>query len=94
MSITILTYPHVNLMYRPGKELMLADSLSRTCPTGPDETSESGGDPMTEIWGLVIKPDAAPTKYQEATRADEELATVMKSKKGGRRKRNHVQVGH
>jgi hypothetical protein len=35
MRLQMMSYPNVELEYKPGKDLVLADTLSRSCP--PDQ---------------------------------------------------------
>lgn len=76
MRLELLRYPQVKLMYRPGKELVLADTLSRACPPGYDVTETE--DPMPQVCQVVFKTDDSYAKYRRQTTDDEELQVVLR----------------
>ena len=76
MRLDLMTYPKLELVYRPGKELVLADTLSRACPPGTD--IQIMYDPMLQVCSLVVSLQNAMVKYRGATNSDEQLAVVVK----------------
>ncbi|KAF6038468.1 hypothetical protein EB796_003223 [Bugula neritina] len=79
MRLELLEYPiDMHLTFRPGKEMVLADTLSRSCPSESTEDVEVDVDPMLQVCSIVIRSDEVMVKYQKATEEDEELSMVMK----------------
>ena len=78
MRHELLTYPiDMRLTFKPGKEMILADILSRSCPPDGKEKIELDIDPMVQICSVVIRSEEVLAKYQRVTAQDEELAMVM-----------------
>ena len=72
------------LIYKPGKELYIADTLSRTC----QQASEAGydtteDDPIKAILTVVIHSEKTRESYREATRLDQQLQDVLVHVKSG-----------
>ena len=79
MRLEVLSYPiEIDLQYRPGKELVLADTLSRSCPPKSDCFEDLGKDPLLYVCSLVITSEQTMEKYVKATEQDEELAVVSR----------------
>lgn len=84
MRLELLNYPiDMQLVFKPGKEMVLADTLSRSCPPGSGEGDELDLDPMLQVCSVVIRSEEVMAKYQRATEGDEELAIVMRYVKEG-----------
>ena len=79
MRFSMLNYPNICLVYKPGKQLVLADTLSRSCPPGHDVSGESASnDPMPTVCTMVFGSPEAHGKYQLQSRNDEELPVVAR----------------
>lgn len=66
-----------NLVYKPGKELVLADTLSRTVNERNSYDVDSVKyDPMASVCSAVFRTAAAKSEYQEATANDQELQSL------------------
>lgn len=77
MRLELLPYP-IALKYCPGSEMVLADTLSRSCPAKMSQEDDLGSDPLLSVCSVVIRSADVMTKYQKATLADEELQVVMR----------------
>ena len=78
MRLEMLSYPvELVLRYKPGKDMILADVLSRTCPPGTCEYDDLGVDPLLQVCQLMIRSEDAMQKYQKATREDQILSVVL-----------------
>lgn len=79
MRLELLTYPvTLELRFKPGKDMVLADVLSRTCAPGTDVCDDLGADPLLQVCQLLIRSEEAMTRFQKATENDEELPVVLK----------------
>lgn len=79
MRLEMLSYPiKLILKYKPGKDMVLPDVLSRTCPQGTSECDDLGADPLLQVCQLMIRSETAMRKYQVATLADDTLSVVLK----------------
>jgi len=79
MRLELQSYPvRIKLKYTPGKNMIIADTLSRSCPQGTDLYEDLAEDPLLSVCSLVIRSDETMNKYQVATANDEELAVVLK----------------
>ncbi|XP_067936774.1 uncharacterized protein [Watersipora subatra] len=79
MRLEILTYPvTLELKYTPGKDMTVADLLSRTCPQGTDAYDDLGANPFLQVCQVIISNDYAMRKYTGATQCDNELFVVLK----------------
>ena len=76
MRIKLLAYP-IELQYKPGRLMVLADTLSRSCPDGTNKYDDLGIDPMKSVCSVVIRSESVMSKYQRATSDDEELQVVL-----------------
>lgn len=66
MRLELLEYPiDMHLTFRPGKEMVLADTLSRSCPSESTEDVEVDVDPMLQVCSIVIRSDEVMVKYQK-----------------------------
>ena len=72
----MLSFPNVRLEYRPGKDLVLADTLSRSCPSGHDVDEDS--DAMPTVCSNVFVSPEAQINVQKESREDEELSVVSR----------------
>jgi len=77
MRLELLTYP-IQLVYKPGTEIVLADTLSRSCPKDTNLCEDLEVDPLLSVCSVVIRSDNVMEKYQRATSQDEELSVVMR----------------
>jgi transposase InsO family protein len=77
MCLELLSYP-VELKYRPGPEMVLADTLSRACLDGTQQCDDLASDPLVSVCSVVIRSEDTMSKYQKATADDEELPVVMR----------------
>jgi hypothetical protein len=79
MRLQMMSYPNVELEYKPGKDLVLADTLSRSCP--PDQgvgDKEVDTDPMSFVVCEVFGSVDATERYKNHTATDEELSVVTR----------------
>ena len=84
MRLQLLSYAvKLNVTYKPGKELIIADTLSRACPQGTDLFEDLEVDPLVSVCSIVIKSEEVMAKYKKATESDEELSIVSKYIKQG-----------
>lgn len=77
MRLMLLSYS-IALKYTPGKYMVLADTLSRSCPAGTDLHDDLGSDPLLQVCNIAIRSSDTLKKYQEATLRDEELSVVIR----------------
>ena len=63
--------------------MVLADTLSRSCPPGTDLVEDLSFDPLATVCSVVIRSEGTMEKYQVATAGDEELAVVRRYIKSG-----------
>lgn len=83
MRLDLIRYPvDMRLIFRPGKEMVLADTLSRSCPP-ETEVDDDELDPILQVCAVVIRSEEVMAKYQRATAADEELSVVVRYVKHG-----------
>lgn len=82
MRLQLLSFS-IELVYRPGKELVLADTLSRSCPAGTQIHEDLGTDPLLQVCKVVIQSEETNCKYAKATLLDEELTVVLRMVKEG-----------
>lgn len=74
-----MAYPNISLEYKPGKELVLADTLSRSCPPDHEiQDSVVSVDPMLLVVGEVFGSVEATERYRQHTATDEELTVVLR----------------
>lgn len=79
MRLELLSYPiKFELLYKPGKDMVLADTLSRSCPQGTDLFEDLAVDPLLSVCSVVIRSDETMNKYKLATDSDEELEVVRR----------------
>lgn len=76
MRLKLLAFD-ITLEYTPGKNMVLADTLSRTCPAGTDACDELEIDPLLHVCQTIIRNDESMVKYRKATQTDEELPVVL-----------------
>ena len=77
MRLELLSYS-IELVHKPGKSLVLADTLSRSCPAGTLLHEDLGTDPLLQVCSVVIRSEEVNGKYVRATENDEELSVVLK----------------
>ncbi|KAF6037334.1 hypothetical protein EB796_004367 [Bugula neritina] len=77
MRLELLTYP-IQLVYKPGTDMVLADTLSRSCPKDTNLCGDLKVDPLLSVYSVVIRSDDVMEKYQRAASQDEELSVVMR----------------
>lgn len=65
------------LVYKPGKEMFLADTLSRCCPENTD-CIDIPDDPLELACQVIIRSDSLRNLFVEATAADKELCAVTR----------------
>ena len=82
MRLELLAYP-IELVFKPGADMVLADTLSRSCPEGTSLNDDLGTDPLLSVCSVVIQSEEVMNKYQLATKQDEELQVVMRYIKEG-----------
>ena len=79
MRLELMSYPiHFDLVYKPGREMVLADTLSRACPQDTDLCEDLEQDALLSVCSVVIRSSTVMHKYQLATENDEELVIVRK----------------
>lgn len=79
MRLELLSYPvRLDLKYKPGKDMIIADVLSRTCAAGTDEHDDLGADPLLQVCQLIMRSDEAMGRFQKATACDEQLPVVLR----------------
>ena len=77
MRLELLTYP-IELVFKPGTDMVLADTLSRACPKNTNLCEDLEVDPLLSVCSVVIRSEQVMEKYQRATSQDEELSVVMR----------------
>ena len=63
--------------------MVLADTLSRSCPPGTDLVEDLGLDPLATVCSVVIHSEGTMEKYQVVTAGDKELAVIRRYIKSG-----------
>ena len=82
MRLRLLSYDF-DLVWKPGKYMILADTLSRACPAGTGENEDLKFDPLQRICSIVLTTDSAMDRYEKATAIDEELQVVYRMIQNG-----------
>jgi len=77
MRLELFTYP-IQLVHKPGTEMVLADTLSRSCPKDTNLCEDLEVDPLLYVCSVVIRSDDVMKKYQRATSQDKEWSVVMR----------------
>ena len=77
IRLKLLGYP-IEMVYKPGKEMVLADTLSRSCPRNTDLFEDLDSDPLMSVCSVVIRSEDVMSKYQTATANDKELQTLLR----------------
>lgn len=72
MRLELLAYP-VELEYRKGVDMVIADRLSRLWLGNTDLFEDLEVDPLVSEWSVVIQNENVMSNYQRATDDDEEL---------------------
>ena len=67
----------MRLVYRPGKKVVLADTLSRTCNVGTLLHEDLETDPLLHTCNIAIKSQETSLKYANATELDKELSVAQ-----------------
>ncbi|KAF6036520.1 hypothetical protein EB796_005173 [Bugula neritina] len=62
MRLELLTYP-IQLVYKPGTEMVLADTLSRSSPKDTNLCEDLEVDPLLSVCSVVIRSDDVMEKY-------------------------------
>ena len=79
----------IKLEHNPGFEMVLADTLSRSCPKGTNLCEDLAVDPLLSVCLVVIRSEEAMSKYQAETARDE-LQAVINIYRKGRPRRERV----
>jgi hypothetical protein len=77
MRLELLSHS-IELVHKPGKDMVLADTLSRSCPAGTQVHEDLGSDPLLQVCQVVVQSEEASLRYSRATQMDEELAVVLR----------------
>lgn len=78
MRMELINYPiDMQLVFRPGKEIILVDTLSRSCPQEFGKGAQVEPNPMLQVCTVVIRSYEIRAKYQRATAEDEKLSVVI-----------------
>ena len=76
MRLELLSHS-IELVHSPGKDLILADTLSRSCLAGTQLHDDLSAYPLLQVCQVVVQSEDTSVKYAKATELDDELAVVL-----------------
>ena len=78
LRLKLMPYSNCELKWRPGKELIIADTLSRTCPAGSNVEDDLKNVSTVLVSRVNFLDNGVVKSYVDATNMDEELSVVKK----------------